>query len=158
LLSTRLFLGSKDHIFRFLALSAAVFHVEAEIIHHNIVPRCEPKFLGGPTMTEHDDPRYEYLRNPREPDADYDLSSFYFQDQMAMETQGAVLDRSLETLGVSDRGVILFRNMLDEQIALVESGNEPTVAVVRDPEKNRIIAFDDISQPWGSTSVLSFTN
>ena len=37
--------------------------------------------------------------------------------------------------------------MLDEQIARVENGQEPELAVVRDPAKNRIIEFPGASSP-----------
>jgi 5,5'-dehydrodivanillate O-demethylase len=80
-------------------------------------------------------------------DGEYDLKSFFSQDQMALETQGAIYDRSNENLGLSDRGIVLYRRMLDEQIALVEEGKDPTLAVVRDPAKNRLIDFPGASSP-----------
>ncbi|MGH6914595.1 MAG: hypothetical protein ACREH3_12925, partial [Geminicoccales bacterium] len=52
-----------------------------------------------------------------------------------------------ENLGVSDRGIVLFRKMLAEQIERVERGEEPSVAVVRDPAQNRMIEFPDITSP-----------
>jgi 5,5'-dehydrodivanillate O-demethylase len=57
------------------------------------------------------------------------------QDMMAWVTQGDVSDRTTERLGTSDKGVILFRNLLDEQIDKVEQGQDP-MGVVRDPAKN----------------------
>jgi 5,5'-dehydrodivanillate O-demethylase len=57
------------------------------------------------------------------------------QDMMAWVTQGDVSDRTTERLGTSDKGVILFRNLLDEQIEKVERGEDP-MGVVRDPAKN----------------------
>jgi 5,5'-dehydrodivanillate O-demethylase oxygenase subunit len=57
------------------------------------------------------------------------------QDMMAWVTQGEISDRSTERLGTSDRGVILFRNLLLEQIEKVERGEDP-MGVVRDPAKN----------------------
>jgi 5,5'-dehydrodivanillate O-demethylase oxygenase subunit len=80
-------------------------------------------------------------------DGEYDLVSFVSQDQMAAETQGRLYDRKNENLGVSDRGLVLYRKMLDEQIARVERGEEPDVAVVRDPAKNRIIEFPSATSP-----------
>jgi 5,5'-dehydrodivanillate O-demethylase len=90
---------------------------------------------------------YTYLPEMKRPDGEYDLQSFFSQDQMAQETQGAIYDRSNENLGVSDRGIVLFRKMLAEQIERVEKGEEPTVAVVRDPAKNRMIDFPNITSP-----------
>jgi 5,5'-dehydrodivanillate O-demethylase len=75
------------------------------------------------------------------PDGEYNLTTFYGQDRMAWETQGAIYDRSQEHLGATDRGIVLFRQLLSEQIAVVERGGEP-MALVRDPEKNQIIEFE----------------
>ena len=76
-----------------------------------------------------------------------DLRTFYGQDRVVWETQGEIFDRSQETLGASDRGIVMFRRMLAEQIERVERGEEPTVAVVRDPAKNRIIRFESATRP-----------
>ncbi len=100
-----------------------------------------PEDAGGKPMSEATDPPYEYLKDGLQASGDYDVRSFYFQDQMVMETQGAIFDRSQENLAASDRGIVMFRKLLDEQIALVEKGEQPTVAVVRDPEQNQMIDF-----------------
>jgi 5,5'-dehydrodivanillate O-demethylase oxygenase subunit len=71
-----------------------------------------------------------------------DLRTFYGQDRVVWETQGLVADRTREVLGASDRGIVLFRRMLAEQIGRVEEGDEPTIAVVRDPAKNVCIEFE----------------
>jgi len=81
---------------------------------------------------------------------DIDQTDFYGQDRVVWEAQGVIADRSIETLGATDRGIVLFRRMLAEQIDRVERGEEPTVAVVRDPAANRIIEFNrttDYSSP-----------
>jgi 5,5'-dehydrodivanillate O-demethylase len=86
---------------------------------------------------------FEYL--PGKP-LDYDapdMDTFYGQDRTIWETQGAIYDRSTETLGATDRGIVMFRRMLAEQIDRVERGEEPTVAVVRDPAKNTMIVFEN---------------
>jgi 5,5'-dehydrodivanillate O-demethylase len=90
---------------------------------------------------------YEYLPPMKTAEGEYDLKSFLSQDQMAQETQGPIYDRTRENLGVSDRGIVLFRKMLSEQIERVERGEEPSVAVVRDPAKNRMIDFPNITSP-----------
>jgi 5,5'-dehydrodivanillate O-demethylase len=71
---------------------------------------------------------------------------------MAWETQGEIFDRSKENLAVSDRGIVMFRRMLDQQIEIVGKGGEP-MALVRDPEKNLIISFDShsVNRLSGST-------
>ena len=60
------------------------------------------------------------------------------QDMMAWVTQGPLAERDLERLAESDKGVILYRRLLREQIALLEDGGEP-MNVFRDPEKNRFL-------------------
>lgn len=56
-------------------------------------------------------------------------------DFMACVTQGAIPDRTDEHLGTTDRGVILYRKLLEEQIQKVERGEDP-MGVIRDPAKN----------------------
>ena len=108
----------------------------------------EPNRGGTSVHTPADaDVPFEYVPPMLTEDGEYDLKSFFSQDQMALETQGAIYDRSNENLGLSDRGIVLYRKLLDEQIARVEKGLEPDLAVVRDPEKNRLIDFPGISSP-----------
>jgi 5,5'-dehydrodivanillate O-demethylase len=57
------------------------------------------------------------------------------QDMMAWVTQGEISDRTTERLGTSDKGVILYRNMLLEQMQKVEQGEDP-MGVIRDPAIN----------------------
>ncbi|MBV8534323.1 MAG: aromatic ring-hydroxylating dioxygenase subunit alpha [Alphaproteobacteria bacterium] len=57
------------------------------------------------------------------------------QDMMVMITQGDVTDHSLEHLGRSDQGVVLYRETLLQQMERVQRGEDP-LGVVRDPAKN----------------------
>ena len=57
------------------------------------------------------------------------------QDFVAWITQGPVVDRGLERLGESDRGIILWRKLLKEQLQIVSDGGDP-MNVFRDPERN----------------------
>ena len=57
------------------------------------------------------------------------------QDMMAWVTQGEISDRTTERLGTSDKGIILYRNLLLEQIEKVERGEDP-MGVIRDPARN----------------------
>lgn len=66
---------------------------------------------------------------------EYLLDTFMSQDAMAVETQGKIVARHLETLGSSDRGIIMFRRMLEEQIGMVQTGANPMALVFR-PEEN----------------------
>ena len=47
------------------------------------------------------------------------------QDQLAWIIQGPRMDRSAEALGVTDIGLIMFRNLLNEQIKVVEGRRRP---------------------------------
>lgn len=101
----------------------------------------------------------EYLPPVKDADGEYDMGgrlggnsrgpdaamAFYAQDAMAWETQGPIFNRPAEHLGASDRGIALFRKLLADQIDVVEKGGEP-MALVRDPERNTIIAFTSTQQ------------
>lgn len=68
-------------------------------------------------------------------DGTYVVETVVCQDMMAWATQGAIADRTTERLGTTDRGIILFRKLLEEQIVKVERGEDP-MGVVRDPSRN----------------------
>jgi 5,5'-dehydrodivanillate O-demethylase len=87
-----------------------------------------------------DSPPVEYIPSFKDEKGEYDLTSFRSQDAMAWETEGKIFDRTKEYLGVSDRGIVLYRRMLKEQILAVQGGKEP-LGVIRDPEKNRSISI-----------------
>ena len=57
------------------------------------------------------------------------------QDMLAWITQGGIADRTTENLGRSDKGIILYRRMLDENIRIVEDGGDPK-NTFRDPAGN----------------------
>ena len=101
----------------------------------------------GPIMPEEQTPFLDDFDKIDARPEDADLTTFFNQDRVVFETQGVVADRSIEILGASDRGIVMFRRMLAEQIDRVERGEEPDVAVVRDPEKNRMIEFSNASKP-----------
>jgi 5,5'-dehydrodivanillate O-demethylase len=86
----------------------------------------------GPIKESHDDnglPRYRHH-----------MKTFASQDAMAWETQGPMADRTKEHLASSDKGVVMFRQMLRLQLEKVKRGEDP-IGVIRDPEKNKIIEF-----------------
>ncbi len=62
------------------------------------------------------------------------------QDMMAWVMQGPIMDRSLEKLGASDRGVILFRQLVLDEIEKVKKGGDP-IGVLRDPSRNDVIVL-----------------
>ncbi len=69
---------------------------------------------------------------------EFHLDHFASQDHMAWETQGPIADRSKEHLGEGDRGIIMLRNLLREQITVVSNGEDP-VGTNRDPAKDEVI-------------------
>ncbi|HLQ33007.1 MAG TPA: Rieske 2Fe-2S domain-containing protein [Chloroflexota bacterium] len=68
-------------------------------------------------------------------DGSYVVDTVLGQDMMAWATQGAIADRTAERLGTTDRGLILFRKLLQEQLEKVGRGEDP-MGVIRDPAKN----------------------
>jgi 5,5'-dehydrodivanillate O-demethylase oxygenase subunit len=54
------------------------------------------------------------------------------QDAVAWESQGAVVDRSAEHLGATDEAIVRFRELLEEQLQIVEAGGDP-MNTFRDP-------------------------
>lgn len=87
-----------------------------------------------------ENPPVEYGPRIKDENGEYDLRTFAAQDAMAWETEGAIHDRSQELLGVSDRGIVLYRRMLVEQIKAVQAGMEP-LGLIHDPDKNREIVI-----------------
>jgi 5,5'-dehydrodivanillate O-demethylase len=57
------------------------------------------------------------------------------QDNYAWASQGAITPRWTEHLGESDKGIILYRRLLREQMKLVEEGKDP-MNTFRDPATN----------------------
>jgi len=56
-------------------------------------------------------------------------------DELAWIGQGPITDRTVEHLATSDRGIMMYRNMLLENIEKVERGEDP-IGVVRDMARN----------------------
>ena len=89
------------------------------------------------------DPPIQYMEAYKEPvDALHPFTKFTLQhvipqDHMAWETQGPIADRTKEHLSYSDRGVVLLRRILQEQIKKVQNGEDP-MGVFRD-ENHAII-------------------
>jgi 5,5'-dehydrodivanillate O-demethylase len=71
-------------------------------------------------------------------DGGFLLGHIHGQDIMAWTTQGAIADRSNESLGAADRGLTMYRKMLERELAVVEAGGDPK-GVIRDPARNEYI-------------------
>jgi 5,5'-dehydrodivanillate O-demethylase len=93
------------------------------------------------------DPPYEYsaVRNSA---GEYNLDKVWVQDVMAWETQGAITDRTQEHLGAADRGIVMFRKLLKEQIEIVRNGGDP-IGVIRDPHENENIDLGVVNERHG---------
>ena len=63
------------------------------------------------------------------------------QDIRAWPSQGEIADRTVEKLAETDRGLIMFRKMLQDQMKIVEDGGDP-INVFRDPDENRFIELE----------------
>jgi 5,5'-dehydrodivanillate O-demethylase len=74
-----------------------------------------------------------------EPDGRLKVDILFNQDYMCWITQGPVAHRELEKLGESDKGIILFRRQLLQQMEMMRDGGEPAMNVFRDPAENECI-------------------
>jgi 5,5'-dehydrodivanillate O-demethylase len=103
-------------------------------------------------------------RDPAEPEQTvvYDLphtredgrlitDSIVGTDMLAWVAQGAITPRPLEHLGVSDRGVIMYRNSLSDAIDAVARGEDPP-GLVRDEAEN----FPFIELKWEQSARKAF--
>jgi 5,5'-dehydrodivanillate O-demethylase len=84
---------------------------------------------------------FEHVSDFRNESGEYHLDTFGSQDAMAWETQGPVTDRSREHLGAADRGIALYRRLLQEQIDKVAAGEEPE-GIIRDAAVNERIEIE----------------
>ena len=77
------------------------------------------------------------------------------QDKLGMVAQGPLIDRTLERLGETDTGLIMFRKLLEEQMGIVLDGGEP-MGLVRDPSENEYIdlATERVYQGLDSASMV----
>lgn len=91
----------------------------------------------------HDEPLVEYLAPFKDPpDAVHPVAKFQnfpkhgwplSQDVVMWETQGRISDRTKEHLGASDKGIVLLRRAMFENIEKVRRGEDP-LGIVRDQD------------------------
>jgi 5,5'-dehydrodivanillate O-demethylase oxygenase subunit len=93
-----------------------------------------------------EDPPVDYDEPWVNEQGEYHLRTFASQDGMAWETQGRLYDRSSEHLGVSDRGILMLREMLKEQIKIVAGGGDP-MALVWEKSANVSIDLESWTSP-----------
>ena len=71
--------------------------------------------------------------------------SFQEQDRFAVESQGAISDRTREHLGASDRGIVAMRRQMLNAIEEMKAGREPLM-VTRDPAANPLADMCVVSE------------
>jgi 5,5'-dehydrodivanillate O-demethylase oxygenase subunit len=74
----------------------------------------------------------------RDENGEFRLNVVDAQDIMAWVTQGPIAQRHLEKLGTTDEGVILYRKILQRELAKVARGEDP-MGVIRDQAENDAI-------------------
>ena len=103
------------------------------IVYIHFVPQsAEPPPANGEVPVNYRRP-FKTPQGARHPDTKYRLDEVDAQDFMAWETQGPILDRTRERLTGSDRGVVMYREMLAREIKKVQQGADP-INVFRDPD------------------------
>ncbi|MEK9659837.1 MAG: hypothetical protein VW450_07840, partial [Chloroflexota bacterium] len=117
---------------------------DTHTLHIELTSYWLPTDVKAPVQGDHDVP-WQYL-TLKHPDGEWRSDDTIAQDHIVWILQGPVMDRAAEKLGESDRGLIFFRQMLDEQIDLVAGGAEP-MNTFRDPAKNQKLHNDQ--EGWG---------
>jgi 5,5'-dehydrodivanillate O-demethylase len=74
---------------------------------------------------------YRYV-NLKDKDGNWVVDYIFNQDYMGWVTQGPIAERDREMLGESDKGIILFRKQLAEQLDVLADGGEP-MNIFHDP-------------------------
>lgn len=98
--------------------------------------RFSPSKDGKP-VAQPDNAPVEYVGTTDEA-GEFHMDNFTSQDHMAWETQGPLADRSKEHLGEGDRGILMYRKILREQIQAVQNGANP-IGVNFDPAHDKLI-------------------
>jgi 5,5'-dehydrodivanillate O-demethylase len=93
----------------------------------------------GSIVEDESDPPVKYQPSYKQPEGQlhpigiFDMSmDVQAQDHMAWETQGPIVDRSIERLATTDRGIVMYRELLKREIEKVQQGLDPK-GVIRDP-------------------------
>ena len=70
------------------------------------------------------------------------VHTIFLQDYRAIISQGRPVDRTVERLGTTDRGVIMLRKMIVDGIEAVRRGEDPA-GVLRGPRWQRVLASSE---------------
>jgi 5,5'-dehydrodivanillate O-demethylase len=115
-------------------------HTEILIVYY------DPDPAGRENPDAAEPPPVQYAAPQVHPTGEYRMDTFFSQDKMAWETQGAIVDRSVERLGYSDRGIVMVRQMIKEQIEIVQRGGNPR-GLVWEPAANTCIELEAMTSP-----------
>ncbi|HVO95409.1 MAG TPA: Rieske 2Fe-2S domain-containing protein [Terriglobales bacterium] len=125
------------------------------IVYVHFVPdSAEPRPANGEVPVNYRKP-FKSPLGERHPFTKFRLNEVDAQDFMAWETQGPILDRTRERLAGSDRGVVLYREILQREITKVEQGLEP-MNVFRDPDHPIIDTWMDESLEVGKAGSVRY--
>jgi 5,5'-dehydrodivanillate O-demethylase len=75
----------------------------------------------------------------------YDMATINGQDSATQVSQGAIVDRTREHLGHSDRGVIQVRKLWKSVIETVLRGEDPP-NLIRNAAQNRLVHVDVVER------------
>jgi len=106
-------------------------HTQVFIVHFDATPDGSiPPDSGDPPCT-YIEP-YKTPVDALHPVARFQMEETQAQDHMAWETQGPIVDRTIERLATTDRGVVMLRAMYLREIERMQRGEDPK-GVQRDP-------------------------
>jgi len=111
-----------------------------------------PSADGSTTDPRTEVPTVEYVKTLWDEQGNFHMRTYPSQDSCAWVTQGPIVDRSTERLGVSDRGIVMWRQLLEEQIAVVDDGGDP-INVYRDADPDQLIEFSPTRLKMGDRYV-----
>src|SRR5581483_8021085 len=129
-------------------LTGMQIRVPIDDTHTSIVFINLQPTMDGSIVENEPEPKVRYVapyKTPSDaihPYTRFDVSQGQQQDHMAWETQGPVADRTQERLATTDRGVVMYREMLLREIRRVQQGHDP-LGVIRDPNHPMIVTSLD---------------
>jgi 5,5'-dehydrodivanillate O-demethylase oxygenase subunit len=109
-------------------LSFTNFYVPVDDEHTFMVRREHYYFSPDVPIPHQDEDRIPYFAPPwmlTDEEGNRRMDHNNGQDNMAFVAQGRIFDRSKEHLGTTDRGLVMFRRMLEDQLRVVEGGGDP---------------------------------
>jgi 5,5'-dehydrodivanillate O-demethylase len=130
-------------------LNGTQIRVPIDDTHTSIVFISLVPTMDGSIVEDEPEPTVRYVESYKTPATAlhpytrFDMSQGQQQDHMAWETQGPIADRSAEHLATTDRGVVMYREMLEREIRHVQEGLDP-LGVIRDPDHPMI----ETSMEW----------